>query len=91
VFGYDQIMNDSHIKARRMVVDIDHPKIGRMKTLGLPIKSSGDLTSIRMAAPWLGQHSAEVLRGLGYTEADVDALFTRGVIFEKYRGGDGCA
>jgi crotonobetainyl-CoA:carnitine CoA-transferase CaiB-like acyl-CoA transferase len=91
VFGYDQIMNDSHIKARRMVVDIDHPKIGRMKTLGLPIKSSGDLTSIRMAAPWLGQHSAEVLRGLGYAEADVDALFTRGVIYEKYRDGDGAA
>jgi crotonobetainyl-CoA:carnitine CoA-transferase CaiB-like acyl-CoA transferase len=91
VFGYDQIMNDSHIKARRMVVDIDHPKIGKMKTLGLPIKSSGDLTSIRMAAPWLGQHSAEVLRGLDYTEADVDALFKRGVVFEKYRDGDGAA
>jgi crotonobetainyl-CoA:carnitine CoA-transferase CaiB-like acyl-CoA transferase len=91
VFGYEQIMNDSHIRARRMVVDIEHPKIGKMKTLGLPIKSSGDLTSIRMAAPWLGQHSAEVLRGIGYTEADVDALFKRGVIFEKYRGGAGAA
>jgi len=91
VFGYDQIMNDGHIKARRMVVDIDHPRIGPMKTLGLPIKSSGELCSIRMAAPWLGQHSAEILRDIGYTEADVNALFARGVVFEKYRGAAGAA
>jgi crotonobetainyl-CoA:carnitine CoA-transferase CaiB-like acyl-CoA transferase len=85
VFGYDQIMKDSHIAARRMVVDIDHPRIGPMKTLGLPIKSSGELTSIRSAAPWLGQHSIEILRGLGYTEADAKALLERGIVFEDCR------
>lgn len=85
VFGYDQIVNDSHIEARKMVVEIDHPKIGRMKTLGLPLKSSGDLTAIRMAAPWLGQHSEKVLRDIGYAQADIDALFEGGVVFDKYR------
>jgi crotonobetainyl-CoA:carnitine CoA-transferase CaiB-like acyl-CoA transferase len=85
VYGYDQIMNDPHIKARKMVVEIDHPKIGRMKTIGLPIKSTGELTAIRMPAPWLGQHSDEVLRDLGYTGADLDGLFEDGVIFDRYR------
>ena len=47
-----------------MGVDIDHPKIGPMKTIGLPLKSSGDLTAIRKPAPWLGQHTAEVLEEL---------------------------
>ncbi len=56
VFGYDQIMQDAHIKARNMVVDMDHPIIGSMKTIGLPIKSTGELTAIRKPAPWLGQH-----------------------------------
>jgi crotonobetainyl-CoA:carnitine CoA-transferase CaiB-like acyl-CoA transferase len=85
VYGYDQIMNDPHIKARKMVMEIDHPKIGRMKTIGLPIKSTGDLTAIRMPAPWLGQHSQEVLRSLGYKSADLDALFEDGVVFDRYR------
>jgi crotonobetainyl-CoA:carnitine CoA-transferase CaiB-like acyl-CoA transferase len=84
VFGYDQIMHDPHIKARNMVVDIDHPVIGRMKTIGLPIKSTGELTAIRKPAPWLGQHSAEVLRDLGYARAEIDALFSEGVIFDKH-------
>jgi crotonobetainyl-CoA:carnitine CoA-transferase CaiB-like acyl-CoA transferase len=85
VYGYDQIMNDPHIKARKMVVEIDHPKIGRMKTIGLPIKSTGELTAIRMPAPWLGQHSEEVLRGIGYEGGDLGALFEDGVIFDRYR------
>src|SRR5207245_9596440 len=40
---YDEILNDPHIAARKMVVDIEHPKIGPMKTIGLPLKSTGDL------------------------------------------------
>jgi crotonobetainyl-CoA:carnitine CoA-transferase CaiB-like acyl-CoA transferase len=78
-------MQDAHIKARNMVVDMDHPIIGRMKTIGLPIKSTGELTTIRKPAPWLGQHSAEVLRTIGYAGVDIDALFVSGVVYDKYR------
>ena len=85
VFGYGEIMRDPHIKARNMVVDMDHPIIGRMKTIGLPIKSTGELTAIRNSAPWLGQHSAEVLRAIGYAGADIDALFAGGVVYDKHR------
>ncbi len=85
VFGYDEILQDPHIKARKMVVEMDHPIIGRMKTIGMPIKSTGELTQIRQPAPWLGQHSAEVLRTLGYAGADVAALFAGGVVYDKYR------
>lgn len=86
VFGYGEIMQDAHIKARHMVVDLDHPIIGRMKTIGLPIKSTGELTTIRRPAPWLGQHSAEVLRSVGYAGVDIDALFADAVVYDKYRG-----
>lgn len=85
VYTYDQILNDPHIKARKMVVEIDHPKIGRMKSLGLPVKSTGELTAIRQPAPWLGQHSGETLRSVGYSNGDIDALFESGVIYDKYR------
>ena len=85
VFGYEQIMHDAHIRARNMVVEMDHPIIGRMKTIGLPIKSTGELTAIRAPAPWLGQHSAEVLRTIGYAGIDIDALFAGGVVYDKYR------
>jgi crotonobetainyl-CoA:carnitine CoA-transferase CaiB-like acyl-CoA transferase len=68
-----------------MVHDIDHPIIGPMKTLGLPIKSSGTLASIRMPAPWLGQHSRSVLSQLGYSAEEMDALFAKGTVFDQHR------
>jgi crotonobetainyl-CoA:carnitine CoA-transferase CaiB-like acyl-CoA transferase len=85
VYRYEQILDDPHIKARNMVVEIEHPKIGRMKTLGIPVKSSGELLAIRSPAPLLGQHSAEVLRKAGYSASDIEALFASGVIHEQYR------
>jgi crotonobetainyl-CoA:carnitine CoA-transferase CaiB-like acyl-CoA transferase len=84
VFSYEQVMHDAHIEARAMVVEMEHPIIGRMKTIGLPIKSTGELTAIRKPAPWLGQQSAEVLRALGYADVDIDALFAGGVIYDRY-------
>ena len=85
VYRYDQILDDPHIKARKMVVEMEHPKMGRVKTLGLPLKSTGELTAIRAPSPWLGQHSEEVLRDIGYADADIAGLFSGGVVYDKYR------
>jgi crotonobetainyl-CoA:carnitine CoA-transferase CaiB-like acyl-CoA transferase len=86
VYGYEQALDDPHVKARKMVVDIEHPRIGPMKVLGLPIKSSGELTAIRTPAPWLGQHSEDVLRASGYGAAEIGELFANQVVFDRYRG-----
>jgi len=80
VYTYDQTLADPQVQHRRMVYDIEHPKIGMMKTLGLPLKSNGELTAIRKPAPLLGQHSREVLRDLGFSEADAQRLVADGVV-----------
>ncbi|MBU3654525.1 MAG: CoA transferase [Limnohabitans sp.] len=85
VFGFETTLNDPHVKFRKMVHEIEHPRIGPMKTIGLPIKSSGALGEIRLPAPWLGQHSEEILQSLGYAEADIRALFDQGVVVDRYR------
>jgi crotonobetainyl-CoA:carnitine CoA-transferase CaiB-like acyl-CoA transferase len=85
VYTYDQTLADPHILARNMVVEVDHPKIGRMKNMGSPVKASGEFTRIRMPAPWLGQHSDEVLKSLGYKDELIAALHAQGIIYDKYR------
>jgi crotonobetainyl-CoA:carnitine CoA-transferase CaiB-like acyl-CoA transferase len=87
VYTYEQTLADPHIKARNMVVEMDHPKIGRMKAMGIPVKSTGELLAIRKAAPWLGQHTDEVLQQLGYGEHDIQALYEDGVLYDRYREG----
>ncbi|MGH8621354.1 MAG: CaiB/BaiF CoA transferase family protein, partial [Burkholderiales bacterium] len=43
VFSYLQAFDNEHAKARNLVAEIDHPKIGRMKILGNPVKASAEL------------------------------------------------
>jgi crotonobetainyl-CoA:carnitine CoA-transferase CaiB-like acyl-CoA transferase len=85
VFNYVQALDNEHSRARNMVVEIDHPKIGRMKALGNPVKASAELARSRLPAPWLGQHSSEVLRSLGYSDADIASFFSNGVVFDQHR------
>ena len=80
VYTYEQTMSDPQVQHRRMVYDIEHPVIGPMKTLGLPLKSNGDLTQIRKPAPLLGQHTRDVLRELGYSEGDAAGMLSQGVV-----------
>jgi crotonobetainyl-CoA:carnitine CoA-transferase CaiB-like acyl-CoA transferase len=80
VYTYDQTLADPQVQHRRMVYDIDHPVIGPMKTLGLPLKSDGELTQIRKPAPLHGQHTEEVLHDAGYSDSQVRGLLAEGVV-----------
>ena len=85
VFNYVQALENEHSRARNMVVEIDHPRIGRMKALGNPVKASAELARSRLPAPWLGQHTAEVMRSLGYGEEEIASLFADAVVFDEHR------
>ncbi|PGH04069.1 hypothetical protein GX51_03739 [Blastomyces parvus] len=57
-------LNHSHVRARDMVVEVDHPTCGPIKLVNTPIKYSDAKPGIRTPPPTLGQHSDEVLRDL---------------------------
>ncbi|CAN1544506.1 CaiB Predicted acyl-CoA transferases/carnitine dehydratase [Burkholderiaceae bacterium] len=85
VYTFDQALSDPHILARNMIVEIDHPIMGKTKAFGSPVKSSGEFTKIRLPAPWLGQHTADVLNSVGLSEAEISALFDQNVVYDQYR------
>ncbi|MBI4635263.1 MAG: CoA transferase [Candidatus Rokubacteria bacterium] len=77
---YPEALADPHTLARRMVVDIVHPGAGPIKALGVPVKLSDTPGAVDRPAPLLGQHTAEILTELGYTEAEQGLLRQRGVV-----------
>jgi formyl-CoA transferase len=74
-----EVLTDPHLLARDMIVEVDHPVRGRFLTVGNPIKLSASPTTIT-PSPLLGQHRAEILAELGYTEAQITALANDGAI-----------
>ena len=83
VLTFDETLNDPHVIARDMVAELEHPIIGEMRTIGPPTSSRARL-HVRGPAPWLGQHTAEVLRETGLTDDEIAALFTDRVVFDAH-------
>ncbi|SKC42559.1 CaiB/BaiF CoA transferase family protein [Maledivibacter halophilus] len=58
----DKVLKNPQILAREMIVEVEHPRAGKMKMPGIPIKLSETPGTIRTAAPILGQHTQEILK-----------------------------
>ena len=78
--SYADVFDDEQIAAREMVVETDHPTLGRLRTLGSPLKMSRTPPQSGRPAPLLGQHTDDVLREAGYAPADVAALRAAGAV-----------
>lgn len=77
---YADALTDEQIVAREMVVETDHPTLGRLRTLGAPVKLSRTPLTTGRPAPVLGQHTREVLGEVGYTDEEVSDLRAAGVV-----------
>jgi crotonobetainyl-CoA:carnitine CoA-transferase CaiB-like acyl-CoA transferase len=80
VHTVEESYNDPQIKARKMVVDIDDPRHGNVRQVGIAIKLSETPGSIRCAGPTVGEHTEEVLNSLGYGEAERVQLRQSGAV-----------
>lgn len=77
----DRVFADPQVAARNMVVEIDHPRIGRFRSIGNPVKTPPMSEGPFEPPPMHGQHTAEVLAGvLGYSRARIRKLAEKGVI-----------
>lgn len=76
VYDVKDIVNDNNIvEAREMLVEVDHPKVGKRQVVGSPIKLSGTPAMIEKAAPLLGEHTKQILQDiLKYSESQVKEL-----------------
>jgi len=74
------VFADPQVLARNMYLEMAHPTLGSIKQTGLPIKFSLTPGGLDRHPPLLGEHNHEILKSLGYSEADVQSLMAQSVI-----------
>ena len=74
VYALDEALADPHALARRMIVDIEHPKHGTIRQIGVAPKFSETPGRVRRPAPLPGEHTQELLREVGYSPEEIAKL-----------------
>lgn len=92
----DKVVADKQVHACEMVREINLPDLGLMRMAGLPIKLDQTPGDVRLPPPRLGQHTEEILRGLGLTAPEISQLVADTVVeldqgWTRYASDDGSA
>jgi crotonobetainyl-CoA:carnitine CoA-transferase CaiB-like acyl-CoA transferase len=67
-------------RARSMLVEVEHPALGVLRQVGIPIEFGSTPGAVRTAPPLLGEHSDEVLADLGFGPEEIAGLHAEGVV-----------
>ncbi|KYH36495.1 MAG: CoA transferase [Candidatus Bathyarchaeota archaeon B23] len=76
----DRVVEHPQLGERGMFVEVKHPKAGRLRLTGIPVKLSETPGEIHSPPPLLGEHTEEILGWLGYSPEEIRELRGRGVI-----------
>ena len=80
VNSIDQVFADPQVEHLGIAQSVEHPKLGPVRLVGEPMALDATRPPIRWATPELGEHTEQVLRGLGYDEAAIRDLQARNVV-----------
>lgn len=80
VQDFEDLMADPQVAHNELIQTVEHPTLGPIKVIGMPVRFSETPGTIRLSPPLVGQHTDEVLHASGYTPEQIETLRADGVI-----------
>jgi len=76
----DQALAHPQVAARELIVTTEHPTLGEVRNIGLPVRFGRQPRKAARPAPLLGEHSREILAELGFEASEIAAMLASGSV-----------
>lgn len=83
VQNIDAVLEDPQIKTRGMIIEQEHPVLGKVRLANIPFKFSDCDVTPRTVAPLMGQHNREIAAKLGFSAVEIEAMVKDGVLYAE--------
>ena len=80
VLTLDEVVRDPQLVQRGLFTEVEHPRLGAVRQVGFPVRLSATPGRVVTPPPELGEHTDQVLHGLGYDAAAIAAFRRDGVV-----------
>ena len=80
---YDEVAEHPQVQALESIIAVPHPKVGAFLAVATPVTVGDTRSDVRRGPPGLGEHTKEILKELGRTPEQIEALFAGKVIFDE--------
>jgi len=81
VYAPDEVFSDPQVLHRQMVIEVEHPTLGKIKQVGITPRLSGTPGKVRSVSPLPGEHTDTTLQELGYKQKEIQNLRQEGVVY----------
>ncbi|MEE9202495.1 MAG: CoA transferase, partial [Dehalococcoidia bacterium] len=80
VYSLDEVFQDPQVRHREMYLEVEHPQVGKVPMVGIPIKLSDTPGRVKSLGPYLGEHTDQILGEIGYDAQAVAGFKQNGVV-----------
>ncbi len=79
LYNVGEVLNDPQVRHLDLVEELAHPQAGKLQFVGGPVRYDGLAKEPSTSPPLVGEHSAAILKELGYDQTDVDGFVAQGI------------
>ena len=83
IAGYDEVLASPQLAHNGILVEMQHPKAGRVRMAGPALGDRDSQSRVRLPPPMIGEHSRAVLADFGYAEDEIDTLVDSGTVIQN--------